>query len=359
MYDDESRMWNRSREFQEVLNDSGFLCEDRKLADYVNNVLDKLVFEIEERQDIDLRAYIIKDPLFNAFCLPDGVIYIHTGLLATIDNEAQLATLLGHEVSHFLYRHSLRQKRSVTNKSAFFTFVNMSLGAVAGEIGGTAANLAMLFSKFAIESSVYGYQRGLERDADENAFNMMRKAGYNPLETKKMMENLAEAVKDEKQIPYFYSSHPRTKERIKTYDSLIEKLKSEEMEIGGRINSKAYNAMTNDILLDTAELSMKRKAGLKTARTQIEKYIGSLPGDYRAQCLLGKLCVLEGDLEQAKKAFNNSINLNPNYADSYKELGFLYYKEGKKDLSDVKFATYLELAPKAKDVGYIRRYIND
>ena len=56
----------------------------------------------------DVKIVVIKDPYLNAFAFPNGVIYIHTGMLARMDNEAQLAALLAHEMSHCIHRHTLR-----------------------------------------------------------------------------------------------------------------------------------------------------------------------------------------------------------------------------------------------------------
>ncbi len=57
------------------------------------------------------KVKVVKDPFLNAFALPDGSIYFHTGLLARMENEAQLATVLGHEIAHFINRDSARQLR--------------------------------------------------------------------------------------------------------------------------------------------------------------------------------------------------------------------------------------------------------
>lgn len=367
IYDDEARLWKRSEEGQEILNKSGFIYKNDELTQYVNNILHKLVGDFERANNVELKAYILKDPLFNAFCWPNGVIYLHTGIIANAENEAQLATILGHEASHFLCRDSLKQHRSQINKSAFLTVFDMTLGSLTYALGGTStsygssADLLRLLGDYVVIGSVFGYSRDIEREADKNAFEFMKKAGYNPLEGKKFFENMYKATKEEKdKVPYFYHSHPRTKERIKTYASLIKNLSKEtDGEITGIENSEIYNKITKNVLLDNAELDMKRKNGLKSAKRQIEKYNRLYPDNARAYCLLGKLLILEDNKEEAKKALSRSVELNQDYAESYRDLGLLYYKNGEKEIAASNFKKYLQLKPKSKDADYIRGYLNE
>ena len=361
---DEARMWKRAEELQEVLNKSGYIYHDDKLTEYVNDVLHKLIGDYEKNNNVKLRVYIIKDPYFNAFCLPNGAIYIHSSILANADNEAQLATLLGHEATHFLHRHLLIEKRSLINKSAFISVWDVTLASAAGAVGvyGDAASLARLLGDYCVLGSIFGYSRELERDADRNAFELVKKAGYPYSETKKFMENLYEATKDEKKKPpYFYSSHPETRERIKTYQHLIMELsKDGEEKVLPNVGygDLLYNKMTKNVLLDNIELELKRN-NMKVAKKQIEKYNKLSPNNSRAYCLLGQACIMEDDKEGAEKALMASIGFEPSYAESHKFLGLLYYKKEEKEKARVEFETYLRLKPNAKDAEYIRGYLNE
>ena len=84
----------------------------------------------------------------NAFALPNGSIYFNIGLLARIENEAQLATILAHEAAHFIEKHSFRQRVSSKNYAAF---------AVSG----------IPFSRLVAVSSISGFSQDLEREADK------------------------------------------------------------------------------------------------------------------------------------------------------------------------------------------------
>src|SRR5438128_9489145 len=93
--EDEKRLWNRSREEGRRIDFSGQLYDSKELVDYVNAVADKLIPEDLRKQDFHLTIKILKNPLLNAFALPHGIIYIHSGFLAKIENEAQLAVVIG------------------------------------------------------------------------------------------------------------------------------------------------------------------------------------------------------------------------------------------------------------------------
>jgi predicted Zn-dependent protease len=353
--EDEARMWKRADELEEILNNSGFIYYDEGLTRYINDVLHNLVGDLEKSNNVTLRAYVIKDPFFNAFCLPNGAIYIHTSILAHTENEAQLAMVLGHEATHFFHRDSLKNFRSIINKTAFLSFWTVTT-AGAGAYG----DLARLVVSYTVVGSVYGYAREIERDADETALNIIINAGYDPKEAKRFLENMYEATKDDKvKVPYFYHTHPRTKARIRIIDGLIGKLSEETSDtIEGIKNAEGYIRITKNVLLDNAELDMKR-SNFTSMRRQIERYINVYGEDFKGCYLLGRLDVLESKTEEAKYKFQKSITLNAQYPDSHRELGMLYYKKGDKKEASILFSKYLQLKPDANDADYIRRYLDE
>ena len=104
--EDESRLWDRSADERKRLERSGLLHEDEDLALYVTEVALRVQPQ-NTRTPLPLSVKILRDPRINAFALPDGTIYLHTGMLARMENEAQLATVLGHEMAHVFRRHAL------------------------------------------------------------------------------------------------------------------------------------------------------------------------------------------------------------------------------------------------------------
>ena len=114
--EDEKRIWNRSIEEAKRLDESGQLYGAPETVEYVNGVALKLVPQtLRASEPFDIRVRIIKNPLLNAFALSHGAIYIHTGMLAKLENEAQLATILAHELTHITHRHPVQHFRTIQN----------------------------------------------------------------------------------------------------------------------------------------------------------------------------------------------------------------------------------------------------
>jgi len=86
--EDEKRLWQRSREEEERIDNSGELYQDTVLNQYLNQVAFKLVPDEVKGHQLEISVKVIRNPLLNAFTYPNGVIYVHTGILAKMQNEA-------------------------------------------------------------------------------------------------------------------------------------------------------------------------------------------------------------------------------------------------------------------------------
>src|SRR5262249_60315232 len=111
------------------------LYQDALLEEYLDNIARRLTPPELEEAGIPIRVRILQDPSLNAFAYPNGAIYIHTGLLARVGNEAQLATILGHEMTHGINRDAVRNYRDTRNK-----VILANIGAIAASIGLSAVS---------------------------------------------------------------------------------------------------------------------------------------------------------------------------------------------------------------------------
>jgi predicted Zn-dependent protease len=208
--DDEQRLWSRSREEETTLDQSGFRPDLPAGEAYLTGVIRSLHPDVLP-DGSQLRVKILVDPTLNAFALPDGTIYIHTGMLARIRNEAQLATVLGHELTHTTHRHAVKNYRNVKNQSAFYATFTVGTGGVGGLLGLVGAYAA-----------VSGYSQDLEREADQEGFALLRGHGYDVRESPKVFRQLlADTTRTKVKQPYFFGSHPRLEERIANFEALI------------------------------------------------------------------------------------------------------------------------------------------
>ncbi len=351
--EDEKRLWNRSEEEQKILNKSNLIYKDEELEAYLNDIARRLL-PPEVFQHIPFRIMVIKNHLLNAFAYPNGYIYVHTGILSRMENEAQLATLLAHEVTHCTHRHLVKNFRSIKNKTAFFATVQVTLGGIGGGIG----DLATLLGALGTIAAVSGYSKELETEADMNGLELMMKAGYDPNEAPKLFVHLKKEIEEEKiKEPFFFGTHPRLKERIENYEDLL-KSQYKERE-GGIKNTEMFLEKISKVIFDNALLDLK--AGrFKIAKNGVEKYLTLKSDDVQGYFLIGEIYRQKGekgDSEIAKEYYEKAISLDPSFPYSYKGIGLIYYKNGQKSLAKKYLETYLTLSSQASDKGYIEEYI--
>ncbi|MEP6788646.1 MAG: M48 family metalloprotease [Acidobacteriota bacterium] len=171
-------------------------------------------------ENVTWKFRALRDPQPNAFALPNGSIYVSTGLLALMDNESQLAAVLAHEMTHVMRRHQYVQNRS--NRKKYLTMnVMAAVGAYApGGIAGAVISIATAVAPFVVMATMYGYSRDLEREADHRAIDMMISAEYPPEEEIGVLKLLSKDIEGE-QISLFYNDHPALDERIKYLSSYL------------------------------------------------------------------------------------------------------------------------------------------
>jgi len=333
LQDKERRLWHEAGGFDDTIERSGQLYENRSATAYLQSVMDRLYPEFKGK----IRIQIYDSTQLNAFALPNGSIYINLGMLARIENEAQLAAVLGHEAVHFVNKHSFLQRVSTKNMAAF---------AVSG----------IPFSSLAAASSISGYSRDLEREADAGGYARLVKSGYDPREAHKVFQHLADEVKAlDIEEPYFFSSHPQLNDRINEFKSMSARHSG-----GGRVGSKSYNSIMSPLRLD----ALRKDIGQDRYRSVIlVMEDGSKRAYYPAAgyYYLGEAYSRrdeKGDDKKALDAYRKAEKLAPKFSPTYMRLGMYYMKIGNKGKARHYFNRYLSLASKdANDRGYVQQYL--
>ena len=352
LQEDEKRLWNRSAEEQERLNNSNCLYDDPVVVDYLNEVAQNLVPDDIDEKGLSIQVKIIKNPLLNAFAYPNGVIYVHTGILSKMENEAQLATLLGHEMTHVTHRHTVENYRSVKNISAALATVQM-----ASIPFGVYGNLANLLGSVGAMAAVTGYSRELETEADWLGLKLMVAAGYDPQEATKLFEHLKKDIEEQDiKEPFFFGTHPRLQERINNYTQFIEAAYPNAQ---GKKNKERFIDITSPVLSDNIlmDLSMGR---FVSAQKGIEQLLLRNPQNAEAHYCMAELYRQKGEKDDRAKAideYNQAINCDPSYPAPHKGLGIVYYKQKLFEKSKQEFEKYLSLYPEAEDRGHIELLI--
>jgi predicted Zn-dependent protease len=160
---------------------------------------------------------VLNDKSINAFALPGGPIFVHTGLLAAIDNESQLAGVLAHEMSHVALRHGTHE----ASKAVLVQAPAALLGATIGD-DSTVAKIAREGIALGAQSVLLKYSRDAEREADLNGTRMMNDAGYNPIEMARFFEKLqAQGSGGDGLLANWLSDHPSPGNRVQAVQDEI------------------------------------------------------------------------------------------------------------------------------------------
>ena len=196
------------------------MLEDEATVAYLDRVGTTLLPRGLTLENVSWKFRALRDPQPNAFALPNGSIYVSTGLLTLMDNESQLAAVLAHELTHVLRRHSYLQNRS--NRKKFLTMnIIAAVGAYApGGVAGAVITIATAVAPFIVIATMFGYSRDLEREADLKGIDMMIAAEYPPEEIVNVMKLLNKDIEGEN-IRLFYNDHPALDERVKYLSSYL------------------------------------------------------------------------------------------------------------------------------------------
>jgi beta-barrel assembly-enhancing protease len=195
------------KQLDKKFEDQGLVYKDAEANSYLDRIGRSLLKSEDQLENVEWRFRILRDPSVNAFALPSGSIYVHTGLLARMEHESQLAAVLAHEIIHVRNRHTYRAFRSYRKKTLT---VNL-LSAAASVAGVNGLDLA---AQFVLVISVIGYSRELEKEADLEGARLMLSSPYNAQAIVGALECLQQQYEVDLDGEPFYGDHPKLKDRI-------------------------------------------------------------------------------------------------------------------------------------------------
>lgn len=350
---DEIGMWENADQSERLLAVSPLLVRDEKLTAYVRGVLCSAV---GSDRCSSVRLYIIRDPNFNASMAPNGTMRVYTGLLLRMNNESELASVLGHEFGHFELRHGLGKFKSQRTTTDILAW-----GAV---LAGIAANNGVSTNYSSIEYSVYGdffrYSRSLEREADLLSLGYLNSGSLRPQAAANVWINLmgeAEASarmrgvkKPNFNAVAFFASHPPEAERavyLADYADPGASLRDD-----GKERYREALATWLPTFLDDQ---------IKVNDFGATEYVlDQLAVDGWTAVLLnarGDLYRRRGhprDLVNAAEFYGEAAALDPTLAAAHRGLGLSLIKTGRASEGQVALKKYLTLNPDAQDSKMIR-----
>jgi len=201
--------------------------DDPFLQEYVNELGQSLV-PSETPAGVLFSFRVIENRAPNALALPDGRIFVTSGLLTFINNEAQLAFVLGHEIGHVIERHYARSIREAKSRARIGAIVGAGLGAIIGAaskgkqgaVGGAVAGAAIGYAVAAVTMNSYSRQQ--EDEADRRGVMLALDRRFDAREAQGMFQKLASTFGDEDRFGNaLWGRHSRNVERIENIDRLL------------------------------------------------------------------------------------------------------------------------------------------
>jgi predicted Zn-dependent protease len=205
---------------QELVNSGqAKIYRNQAINDYINQIGQKLA-KTSKRPDIPYTFQVVDDKNINAFATMGGYVYVNKGLIATADNEAELASVIGHEIGHIVARHSVEQMRDRA--------ISQGLLSAAGLDRSDAIKIGVELAVSRPNS------RSDELEADRFGLENLTQANYAPAGMLGFMQKL---LKQGGSTPEFLSTHPATSERIKILQQLID---PKTVNVGNGLDNQAY-----------------------------------------------------------------------------------------------------------------------
>lgn len=190
------------------------IVDDPELNQYIQQLGERLVAH-SGGPNHDFHFYIIQDPTLNAFAVPGGYVFVHTGLILAARNESELAAVLAHEIAHIQQRHIPRMmadSKRTTLPAMAALIAALVLGAQAGGQGSEAAIAA---TTAGLTQHELNFSREFEQEADNIGIRTLAAAGFDPRGMPAFFERLQSWARlNESSLPEFLRTHPVTATRI-------------------------------------------------------------------------------------------------------------------------------------------------
>lgn len=305
--------------------EGGDYVADPKLAEYVEKIGKKLA-AVSDRPQLPYEFSVLDNTIPNAWALSGGKISINIGLLVNLQNEAELAAVIAHEIVHSAARHGAQAMQRAAFMQAGMQGLSTAVEGQAYEgavMQGAGLGIGLITTK---------YSRSAELEADKYGIKYMEKAGYDPQAAVTLQEMFVklEAERESSWMDGLFATHPPSEERVMANEATAKQYPK-----GGYIGEKEYQRMISRLTktkpaYDAMDRGYKLlfRGDPSAALTQANKAIDIESKEGHFYNLQGKALVALYRYNEALKAFDTAIERNSNYFDYYLERGLLKKRLG-------------------------------
>jgi len=314
----------------------GGVYRDAQLSEYVDSVGQRVATG-SHRSNIPYHFAIVDSSILNAFALPGGYIYITRGLLARLENEAQLASVLGHEIGHVNARHSVKRLQSTLGFNVLLAVVDQV--ASGSENYERWRGVIKTTSAVAFATVSLGYSRKDEFQADELGTTYAHRAGYDPEGMTQLLEILKSLHdREPSAVEEFFMSHPRSSDRIEAVKKQITRMeKTGEQGSGGarELKQAEYKSKISDLMVaqkayehcDKGEVHRK-EGRYQEALTEYNEALqirGSIAPPHHG---IGLIYQAQDKGAAAIDEYKSAVKIDPDYIFAYDSMGTTYISMG-------------------------------
>ncbi|HEX7035636.1 MAG TPA: M48 family metalloprotease [Pseudomonadales bacterium] len=320
---------------------------DPELSRYVQRVGERVA--AHSGIDLPYEFVVLNNSVPNAWALPGGKLAINRGLLTELSNEAELAAVLGHEITHAAARHGAKAiERGVLAQAAL-------LGVMIGVADTDYANAAIGAAQLAAGLLNQKYGRNAEREADYYGTRMMAKAGYDPYAAVTLQEKFVRLSegREPSWLEGLFASHPPSTERVANNRELVDELRAEGF-TGGEFNADAYQAALRPLRRDAeayAAYDKARKAlaegKVGEAEALVSRALEMQPAEPAFHGLRGEIRLRQERYDDARINFERALERDDAFYAYHLGRGIALARQGDAQAARQSLQHSLELLPTA------------
>jgi predicted Zn-dependent protease len=333
-----------------------------ELTTYVSGVGQKLAAVADRK--LPYEFVVLNNSVPNAWALPGGKIAVNRGLLTELQNEAELAAVLGHEIVHAAARHGAKAQERGTMMQ-----IGMAAAQVGAAVGGVdpgIANLALGGASTGLQMIQMKYGRDQELESDLYGMKYMKLAGYDPTGAVTLQETFvrlsgAGGQKQQSWMEGLFASHPPSQERVEK-----NRKTAEELGRGGEVGAESYAAATKQLrqmkpAYDKADqaVAAAQKKDFATAKSLASEAVKAIPNEGSFQVLLGQIALAEKQPQAAAGHYEKAMALSPNFFGSYLGAGIAQVQLGDKPKAEQYLKRSAQLLPTAPAAFYLGNIARD
>lgn len=306
------------------------MVQDYTVRRYIQRMGQRIVARLEH-PDFAYRFTVVHEPHINAFSVPGGYIYMHSGLIQRAHSDDEVASVLGHEIAHSQGHHMVRQQED-TKLLSYAGIAAMVLGLINPVLAAGASTLT--------GAAQMKYMRQLEEEADFRGLQNMQQAGYDPHAMTRFFETMQneERFDSPDAVPPYFRSHPMSKDRMSAIERILKTMQWNQTE------------PSDTFTLDRVKAILHAMQGSRgRVIPEYEKLMADHPDDPKAQALLGTVLFRFNEWERARQLFEQAATKGIHLD---RELGIAYLRLGQRDQARQAFLRQIEIDPEDADAHH-------